>query len=65
MLDFFVFNGNNYDRYSEEFIETAYSAEVLEDALSPYFEVLGIYDDISFNKPESTSERIYFVCRRK
>ncbi|MDE6506269.1 MAG: class I SAM-dependent methyltransferase, partial [Eubacterium sp.] len=40
MLDFFVFNGNNYDRYSEEFIETAYSAEVLEDALSPYFEVL-------------------------
>ncbi len=46
-------------------IETAYSAEVLEDALSPYFEVLGIYDDISFNKPESTSERIYFVCRRK
>lgn len=65
MLDFFVFNGNSYDRYSEEFIETAFETEDLLDALSSHFDVLGIYDDLSYNKPEESSERLYFVCKRK
>ncbi|MDE5605248.1 MAG: class I SAM-dependent methyltransferase [Eubacterium sp.] len=65
LLDFFVYNGNSYDRYSEEFTETAFETEALLDSLSPYFEVLGIYDDLTFDKPKTDSERLYFVCKRK
>ena len=65
MLDFFVFNGKNYDRYSEEFIETAYSEACLKSALEPYFEVLGVYDELTKEPPKADSQRIYFVCRKK
>lgn len=64
LLDFFVFNGKNYDRYSEELFETAYGIDVLKSALSE-FEILGIYDELTENPPRDDSERIYFVCRRK
>ena len=64
MLDFFVFNGENYDRYSEEFVETAFSEEALRAALSPYFEVLGVYDENVPDPPKNDSQRIYFVCKR-
>ena len=65
LLDFFVFNGNSYDRYSEEFTETAFETEDLSAALSPYFEVLDIYDDMTLEQPKKDSERLYFVCKRK
>lgn len=65
ILDFFVYNGKNYDRYSEEFVETAFETEALTAALEPYFEILGIYDDLSLDKPKTDSERLYFVCKRK
>ena len=64
LLDFFVFNGKNYDRYSEEFFEKAYETAELEAALSD-FEIIGIYDELTFDKPKDNSERIYFVCKRK
>lgn len=64
MLDFFVFNGENYDRYSEEFVETAFSEERIRATLSPYFEVLGVYDALTLDPPKPDSERIYFVCKR-
>ena len=64
MLDFFVFNGESYDRYSEEFVETAFSEIDLRRALSPYFEVLGVYNELTLDPPKDTSERIYFVCKR-
>lgn len=64
MLDFFVFNGENYDRYSEEFVETAFREESIRAALSPYFEVLGTYDELTLNPPKPDSERIYFICKR-
>ncbi|MDD6727725.1 MAG: class I SAM-dependent methyltransferase [Eubacteriales bacterium] len=64
LLDFFVFNGENYDRYSEEFYEKAYTVDELKSALSKY-EILGIYDEMSENRPKPDSERLYFVCKRK
>ena len=64
MLDFFVFNGESYDRYSEEFVETAFSEDSIKAALSPYFEVLGVYDECTLDAPKPDSERIYFVCKR-
>jgi len=65
LLDIFVFNGKSYDRYSEEFYERAYEITELKEALSPYFDVIGIYDDLTLNMPENSSERLYFVCKRK
>jgi len=65
LLDIFHYNGINYDRYSEEFTETAYDTGCLIRLLTPYFDVLGIYDDLSLNKPETSSERLYFVCKRR
>lgn len=64
LLDFFVFNGVNYDRFSEEFYEKAYSVEQLKSVLDK-FDVLSVYDDMTENSPNDKSERIYFVCKRK
>lgn len=65
MLDIFMFNGESYDRFSEEFIETAYETDTLKRLLTPYFDVLGVYDELTLNNPESNSERLYFVCKRR
>ncbi len=64
LLDFFVYNGINYDRFSEEFTERAYTADELKGLLSS-FEIIGIYDELTFDSPKKDSERIYFVCKRK
>lgn len=65
-LDFFVFNGKNYDRFSENFKERAYSIKDITEALTyKNFEILGIYDELTLNSPREDSERIYFVCKRK
>lgn len=63
LLDFFVFNGANYDRFSEEFCEKAYEISELENKLNK-FEILGIYDELTLNEPRNDSERIYFVCKK-
>lgn len=64
-LDLFVFNGKNYNRYFEQFSEKAYSVKDLKEALNyNYFEVLGVYDELTENMPREDSERIYFVCRK-
>lgn len=64
LLDFFVYNGKSYDRYSEEFCEKAYSVDELKSVLYN-FDIVAIYDDLSFNAPKNDSERLYFVCKRK
>lgn len=64
LLDFFVFNGKSYDRYSEEFFEKAYSIDEIKSALND-FEILGVYDELTKNAPSADTERIYFVCMRK
>lgn len=64
LLDFFVFNGNNYDRFSEEFYEKAYNLDEIKSALIG-FEIMGVYDDMTLNPPNEKSERVYFVCKRK
>lgn len=65
LLDIFEFNGTNYDRFSEEFVETAYDTDTLKRLLSPHFDILGIYDELTLNKPKEESERLYFVCKRR
>lgn len=63
LLDFFVFNGVNYDRFSEEFCEKAYEISELENKLNE-FKILGVYDELTLTEPKNDSERIYFVCKK-
>jgi len=64
-LDFFIFNGKNYDRYSENFKEKAYTVEELKQVLNNAdFEIMRIYDDLTENPPNDKSERLYFVCKK-
>ncbi len=64
-LDFFVYNGENYDRYSENFKEKAYKVEELKKALkNNNFEIINIYDDLTENPPNVKSERLYFICKK-
>lgn len=64
LLDFFVFNGKSYDRYSEEFCEKAYEIDELKSALNG-FEIIDIYEELTENPPKEDSERVYFICKRK
>lgn len=65
LLDFFMFNGESYDRYSEEFNERAYE---LEDIKALLLEVgfcdISMYDDMTLDPPNDESERVYFVCKK-
>lgn len=63
LIDMFVYNGKNYDRFSEEFCEKAYTVDELTKILNK-FEIVGIFDELTENVPKSDSERIYFVLRR-
>lgn len=65
LLDFFIYNGDSYDRYSEEFNERAYSIEELQDMLkSSGFHDIKVYDELTTDAPKNDSERLYFVCKK-
>ena len=63
LLDFFVYNGKNYDRFSEEFNEKAYSVNELKSVLNN-FNIIGIYDELNLEDIKDDSERIYFVLKK-
>lgn len=64
-LDFFVPENDKYLRYSESFQETAYPLGDVESALiDTGFEILGIYDDDSFEPVRLNSERAVFAVRK-
>lgn len=65
MLDFFVNNGESYDRYSEEFMEKAYALSEIKDVLTEIgFKNIEIFDELTHNAPKDESERVFFVCNR-
>lgn len=65
LIDLFRFNGQSYDRFSEEFCEKAYSIDELKTALeNSGFSDIKVYDELTYNAPEETSERLFFVCKK-
>lgn len=65
-LDFFCKNGELYDRFNENFNETAFTDEEIISAVeSAGFRVLERLADMTENKPDDTTERIYYVIRRE
>lgn len=64
-LDFFEEENGAYYRESEDFTERAYPLKDIEAMLNEAdFEVLNIYDDLSFSPVREDSERAVFVARR-
>ncbi len=65
-LDLFVKNGKAYERFTENFNETAFSVEELKACFTENgFKLVNIYDDMTKNAPHPESERLYFVIRRE
>lgn len=64
-LDFFVFNGESYDRCGEDFSERVYSDDELAMlAEKSGMKIIAIYDDMTFSSPHKESERKIFVMRK-
>lgn len=65
LLDFFIFNGENYDRYSEEIIEKAYElSDIIKTLEEIGFTDIKCYDELTQDTPKNDSQRVYFVCKR-
>ncbi len=63
-LTFFEKDEDVYYRYDETHYERAYSVEEITELLEKAgLEVVGVYDNLSFNAPNEKSERIFFVAR--
>ncbi len=64
-LDFFVREKNIYHRFSENFQERAYHTDELKSMLiKSGFEIVKIYDDMTFDDAKENSERLVFVARK-
>lgn len=54
-----------YSRFDEIHFERAYSVEELEQLLKKAgLEIIGIYNNLSFDKPSKNSERLFFICKK-
>lgn len=64
-LDFFEGDGENYKRYSEDITERAYADKEIRSALKKAgLKVLALYGDMTYKKPDKTSERAVYVTRK-
>ncbi len=65
-LDFFEEEDGSWYRETEEFSERAYEVETLSGMLEKSgMEVLGVYDDMTFESVKKTSERAVFAARKR
>ena len=64
-LEFFERDSEVYHRYSENFSETAYSLEYIDELVqNAGFEILAHYDDDSFEPVKDNSQRVIYVLRK-
>ena len=66
-LDFFAEDEESgmYDRYSDDFSETAYPAEKIKELLCEAgFEICACYEYLTENEPTEESEKLTFVARK-
>lgn len=65
-LDFFGRDGSIYKRSSEQFYERAYSLDVITALLAKAgLKIAGVFDDLSFNKPNNQTERIVIAAKKE
>ena len=62
---FFVSEGDLYRKYQESYTERAYRVADLEKMLIDCgFELLGIFDERTFQSPDSKAKRVFFVAKK-
>lgn len=65
-LTFFCKKGEGYSRFDEVHSERAYSIEEITLLLEKAgMKLLRVYDNLSFDSPESKSERVFFVAQEQ
>lgn len=65
-LTFFCKEGEKYQRFDEEHSERAYSIEEIASVIeNAGMKLLNVYDKMSFKKPTSKSERVFFVAQEQ
>ena len=63
-LNFFVEQGDMYERFEERHLQRAYSERELRALLKEAgFSNIRVYDELSFDAPTKKSERLVFVCK--
>jgi len=66
ILNIFVREGNKYKRIDEYQTQRAITPEeIIASAQKAGLEILGVYDEFTFDAPRKDSERIFFAVRRK
>ncbi len=64
LLNFFVREGEVYRRFEERHLQRGYSeTEICTMLRHAGFNEITVYDELTYNSPNSDSERIVFVCR--
>ncbi len=65
-LTFFCEENGIYHRFDEEHSERAYSIEEIRSVIeNAGMKLLNVYDEMSFKKPASKSERVFFVAQEQ
>ena len=65
-LDFFVKDGDVYQRFNENFCEIAFTDDEITSATEENgFKVVKRYRDLSCGAPKEDTERVYYVVRRE
>ncbi len=63
-LSFFLKQGEMYRRFDEQHTQRAYTeAEIRELVEKSGMRLIGVYDELSFNKPKKNGERLFFVAQ--
>lgn len=64
LLNFFVRNGNKYDRFEERHIQRGWNERELTKMLKKAgFSEISVYNELTFDRPSSKSARLVFVCK--
>ncbi len=64
-LDFFIPEGDNYYRITEEFSERAYTVDELTNMLTEAgFKVEAVYGDMTFEAPKDDEQRLIVAARK-
>ena len=64
-LNFFIKNGETYSRHSETHYQRAYTDAFIKRLLLRCgFEVLDSFDDLTFDPPMRSSEKVFYIARK-
>ena len=64
LLNFFVRNGDMYERFEERHLQRGWGEDELTKMLKiAGFTEISVYNELTFDKPSPECERIVFVCK--